>query len=67
MIENDVASIFQTHCFIIGTTDQRDDVRDSRQRDIFQNCYISVTAIYSASMAQYKFQYKSHIGFCLLE
>ena len=32
------ASLFQTHYFIIGTTYQRDDVRD-RQRDLFQNLH----------------------------
>ena len=35
------ASVFQTHYFIIGTTYQRNDVRDI-QRDLFQNGCISV-------------------------
>ena len=34
-VARDVASVFQTHYFIIGTTYQRDDVRD-RQRDFFK-------------------------------
>ena len=46
----DVASVFQTHYFIIGTTYQRDDVRD-RQRDLYQNCYISVAPAVALDVA----------------
>ena len=41
------ASVLQTHYFIIGTTYQRDDVRD-RQRDLFLNCYAVCRASYVA-------------------
>ena len=42
-VPRDVASVFQTHYLIIGTTYQSDNVRErDRQQDHFQNCYIFV-------------------------
>ena len=49
-VARDVASVFQTHYFIIGTTYQRDDVRD-RQRYLFQNCYNSVAPVVAPAVA----------------
>ena len=50
VVSRDVASVFQTHYFIICLTYQRDDVCD-RQRHLFQNCCISVAPAFAPRAA----------------
>ena len=59
----DVASGLQTYDFPIGTTHQRDDVRD-RQRDLFQNCYIFVAPAVAPHMRAHMLRSRSR--WCVL-
>ena len=58
-VPRDVASVFQTHYFIIDATYQRDDVRGrDRQRDLFQFSS-HVATVYSPAVAPYMFRWSS--------